>query len=323
MNIKFISYLCLFLHSMFLHAGFATGTMVKVPGGYELIENLQPGDIVYSVMPSGNVCLNKIKRTTNYFLPNGIGIILNDDFIIAAPQQKWYLPQSNAWEKTKHLAKNYALLSGANNIEYIQNIIRFEQEIEFFDIQLDNTHTFCVSSYDIVVHNFPLCFIGFSIAWGAGSAVFEGLYFGICIAGWWLGTKLLRGGDNASDNKKLKFTPFISSPGGSPDPNDDDWKKQNPNGLYVESPKHHPNSRGAIGRSPKNGQTALNRSVLMDEGPSRVAIEDNHFVVLRQTSSRVYHGYIVEEFTNLPRAAQKSLYHAKLVRCITKGKIIK
>lgn len=55
--------------------------------------------------------------------------------------------------------------------------------------------------------------------------------------------------------------------------------------------------------------SALNRSILIDKGPARIAIEDNHFVMLQETSPEVYHGYIVEEFKNLPRKAKESLFY--------------
>ncbi len=112
-------------------------------------------------------------------------------------------------------------------------------------------------------------------------------------------------------------------PNGSPDPNDPEWKRNNPYGRYEESPKHHPNTRNGIGKPPCDGQAALNRSILVDQGPARIAIEGNRFVIFRQTSPHVFHGYIVEEFKTLHQIEREALFYAKLIRHIAKGGIIK
>ncbi|MCX5923079.1 MAG: polymorphic toxin-type HINT domain-containing protein [Candidatus Dependentiae bacterium] len=298
--------------------GFAAGTMVKTPFGYTSIEQLQSGNIVYSIAKSGDCCLSKVKKTTSYFLSRAILISVGDDAIIAAPQQKFYDPEKQIWCKAKHLQKSMPLLSGHKDIVTIDDIEFLDGEIEFFDVQLDNQHTFFIGTQDIVVHNFPPFFIGFSIAFGGGVS-FEGLYCGICIAGWWLGTQLLKRG------KSEKYNPTFSvgsSPAfaGGPDPEDEDeWTY----GRYKESPKHHPNARNGIGKPPRKGQAALNKSIQIKNGPDRIAIEDNHFVVLRQTSNRVFHGYIIEEFKSLRRPEREALFYAKLVRHIANGGIIK
>jgi hypothetical protein len=219
--LKSLLFLIFLFFSTSLLPGFAVGTIVKIPGGYTFIELLQPGDIIYSITKSGDCCLNKVKKTTSYFLSKAVSVSIGDDVIIAAPQQKFYDPESNVWRKAKHLKKSMPLLSGHKNIVTIDEIIFFDGEIEFFDIQLDDQHTFFIGAQNIVVHNFPPFFIGFSIAFGGGIS-FEGIYLGICIAGWWLGTKLLKRGNGEKHNPKFSMS---SSPAyaGGPDPEDDDW----------------------------------------------------------------------------------------------------
>ena len=292
--------------------------MVKVPGGYKRIDQLQSGNVIYSIAKSGDCCLSKIKRTTSYFLPKVVLISVGDDVITVAPQQKLYDSEKHAWCKAKRLQKSMSLLSGYKKIVTIDKIQFLDQEIEFFDIRLEDEHTFFVSTQDIVVHNIPPFFIGCSIAFGGGVS-FEGVYLGVCIAGWWLGTKLLKRGHD--EKHTLKFS-IGSSPAlaGGPDPDDEDWW---PHGRYEESPKHHPNARNGIGKPPREGQVALNRSIQIKNGPDRIAIEDNNFVILRQTSPRVFHGYIVEEFKILKQAEREALFYAKLVRHIANGGIIK
>lgn len=296
-------------HFIFFHevdAGFAAGTMVKVPGGYELIENLKSGSLVCTITADGNAQINRVQSAISYFLHRGILFIFEDDYIVAAPQQKYFLPLSNQWKKSKKIEPFDLLLSGTNNTKQILEIIVLDQEIEFFDIRLEDTHTFCVSTHDIVVHNFPLCFIGFSIAWGTGTLAFEGLYCGICLAGLWLGTKLLKGSGYNSDSNRLQIKLFVSS--GAPGPDDDDeWKKKHPHGRYVESPKHHPNARGNVSKPPRDGQAALDSSFEVVGKDYRISVQDGKIIQLMQQRINEYHGYIVEEWHILSRETKMAL----------------
>lgn len=294
----------IFFHE--IHTGFAAGTMVKVPNGYELIECLKLGSLVCSVTADGNAKLSRVQSITSYFLRRGIVFVFENDFIVAAPQQKYFLPLSDQWKKSKKIELTDLLLSGTNQTQKIEDIVVLNQEIEFFDIRLDGVHTFCVSTHDIVVHNFPLCFVGFSIAWGLGSVTFEGLYCGICLAGFWLGTKLLKGGQHNSGGKKWKIQPIIS--GGSPGPDDDDeWQKKHPHGRYVESPKHHQNARGNVGKPPRDGQTALDSSLEVAEKYYRIAVQDGEIIRLMKDGPNTYHGYIVENWNEVKQVARDAL----------------
>ena len=218
--LKFSFLLHFFLFSAQLFPGFASGTLIKVPGGYQDIDQLQPGDIVYSITKSGNSCLSKVQKTTSYFLPQLVLILVGDDVVAVAPQQKFYDPEKANWVKAKHLRKSMPLLSGFKNIATIKDIEKLDCEVEFFDIRLEDEHTFLIGCQNIVVHNFPPFFIGFSIACGGGIS-FEGVYFGMCLAGWWLGTKLLKYGDSKKYKPQFSVgsTPTFA---GAPDP-DDDW----------------------------------------------------------------------------------------------------
>ena len=315
-------FLSLLFFSINLWPGFAAGTKVKTPDGYTFIEQLQPGSIVYSITQSGDCCLSKVKKTTSYFLFRFVAISVGDDVIVAAPQQKFYDSEKNIWRKAKHLQETTFLLSGHKKIVTIDDIQCVDAEIEFFDIQLDDEHTFFVCTQDIVVHNFPPFFVGFSIAFGGGVS-FEGLYCGMCIAGWWLGTKLLKGG------KGEKYKPSFSvssSPdyAGGPDPEDEDeWNKKHPHGRYEESPKHHQNSLERIGKPPRDGQSALDISVETKNSSQRVAIQDNQFVILKRTSDGVYHGYVIENFDSLTQKLKEAFYYGDLIDSIKSGRIKK
>jgi hypothetical protein len=53
----------------------------------------------------------------------------------------------------------------------------------------------------------------------------------------------------------------------------------------------------------------------------RVGIENGNFVRFNEHCPNKYHGYIIEKFQDLDRAAKNALYNAGLIRDITKGKI--
>lgn len=133
----------------------------------------------------------------------------------------------------------------------------------------------------------------------------------------------------------IKATKEQSSGGGggnNPNDPDDKNKKENsnkfepvkhPNGEYENNPKHHQNSKGDIGKPPRDGQAALDSSIeVPGKERARVTIEDKKFVMLKQHSPGKWHGYIVENFKNLPQKAQNVL--SKAGRCDHKsGRIIK
>ncbi|MBI2352852.1 hypothetical protein HYV11_01245 [Candidatus Dependentiae bacterium] len=105
------------------------------------------------------------------------------------------------------------------------------------------------------------------------------------------------------------------------DDKDDEFEKKHPNGRYQESPKHHQNSSENIGKPPRNGQAALDSSIEVMGKNYRVAIQDGKVVILMKTSSKVYHGYIVEKFKDLPRQVKNALWGHDLIRSIQSGKI--
>lgn len=197
-----------------LFAGFAAGTLVKTPKGYQTIENINVGDWIYSVTPHKTFKLSQVTHTTSYGLPHAIKII-------TAPKQKIYLPHEQKWISTKKIQAYHHLATAQNTITQNFKIVQQKEVTHFFDIRLHDIHTFCVGTDEIVVHNFPLFFIGFTIAWGTGTIVLDGIYCGICIAGLWFGTKLLKHNNSDNSNKKFQIQPFISPPN-TPDP-DDDW----------------------------------------------------------------------------------------------------
>lgn len=178
------------------YSGFVAGTLVKVPDGYEPIEILVPGSMVYSLDKQGHVCFSKVKKIISYKCCRAVVFQLQDVEIVTVPFQKYYI--SNFWQDAKDITIDTKLSSLIGAEISINSIQTCEQEVEFFDIQLEDVHTFCVTRHDIVVHNFPPVFIGIAFSVGGG-ITFEGIQFGICVIGIWLGTKFLKKSEGQDD----------------------------------------------------------------------------------------------------------------------------
>jgi hypothetical protein len=74
--------------------------------------------------------------------------------------------------------------------------------------------------------------------------------------------------------------------------------KKNPHGVYKDAEYHHHNStgngKGGKSTAPKNGQQALNNSIkISGGGTGRIGVSEGQIVVLSQTMTGVFHGYVV------------------------------
>lgn len=122
--------------------------------------------------------------------------------------------------------------------------------------------------------------------------------------------------ENNSANKQSDRQQKSASSGSqqpSKDPDDKDKKKNEPNGRYEDAPYHHKNSKGKKSPAPKDGQKALDNSVQIKEtSPHRVSVSGDEFIVLKQTSKGLYHGYS-SSWENLEFEMQKALINAGLV----------
>ena len=95
--------------------------------------------------------------------------------------------------------------------------------------------------------------------------------------------------------------------------------------VYKDAGYHHENSNGEKGRSPKNGQEMLNKSIIFKATtPARTAVDtaNDEIVLLYETGkgTNVFHGFI-ESWGGLTEQMKTALIRAGLVT--KKGKIIK
>lgn len=121
--------------------------------------------------------------------------------------------------------------------------------------------------------------------------------------------------DKNKNNKRRKGT--LPPPLGSKKNSD---TKSGPNGKYEDASYHHKNSSGNKSPSPKDGQSALDNSVTINEDSSRrVGVSEGEYVVLTKTSEGQYHGH-TRSWNDLRPEMQRALKKANLVK--PSGKII-
>jgi len=286
---------------------------------YEPIQDLVVGSTVCSLDQQGNTQISQVKRAWSYVSPEATIFKLQDDVIVSARYQKYYIPSFSFWLNTQQITADTKLCSLSFEEVDIKNVAELHGEVELFDIELEDIHTFFVTKQDIVVHNFPAFVIGISFAFGGG-VTFEGIKAGLCIAGVWLGTKILKKEKDSTDSD-LDIQVTMSC-GGSPDPDDEDRYKKL---IYEDASYHHQNSRGVKSPSPKNGQRALDSSISVTVKGSlsyetRIGIEGKNFVVFMEHEPGRFHGHI-RSWGELTPPMKNTLYDAGIVKNIKTGRL--
>jgi RHS repeat-associated protein len=85
---------------------------------------------------------------------------------------------------------------------------------------------------------------------------------------------------------------------------------------YESNPKHGPVAKGDVSPEPTNPQKTLENSIpIKDTSTARVGVDPStgEYVMFRETSSGVYHGYATTNFNDLPNEAKAALQNAGLV----------
>jgi hypothetical protein len=218
-----ILFLLLSINEIFAE-GFASETLVKTAIGYTNIDKLQVGDKVLCYNPEGLLVERPIIYTTQKNSEQYIQILIGDQLIKTAYDQKFYLPQENTWIEAQHIAISHTLLKNYPNFFPIITLHQVHQPTTLYMIAVADYHNFCVSTLDIQVHNFlPAIFFGLSWAFGGG-IVFTGASVAAIATG--LGVGIAMSKKNGSDNAEIKFGSSANCMKGIGGPDDDDNENQ-------------------------------------------------------------------------------------------------
>ncbi|HEV2916353.1 MAG TPA: polymorphic toxin-type HINT domain-containing protein [Candidatus Babeliales bacterium] len=291
----YFNILILILYSnLQLHAeGFLAGMLIRTPAGYTTIENLIIGNHVVSIEHNATYTAYPIHYIAQYYVDRYMQIYVQDTCIAVAPDQLFYLPREDLWVTAADLTTKHIIGNADANfpITYIEII---EKPTTVYALSIAQSHTYCVSPYNIQVHNiFPAVVLGLSWAFGLGSIEFTGASVGLAALGAFFGIKACK------NKKKTDIVPTIQSAANCNGPkrpkkkNNDDEFDDHPHGTYEDAEYHHKNSNGHKSRAPKNGQQALDNSIEVGgESHSRVAVQDGEIVILNRTANGLYHGHV-------------------------------
>lgn len=161
----------------FCDEGFLAGTLIKTADDYQLIEKLSVGDLILSVDSEGQIVKSKIAKIQKTKAKSFVLINLDTQILLAAVGQKFYLPESKAWEKAKDLSLASQLLAGNERLA-AKSLQLVEHPTEVFAISLDENHNFFATKSDVLVHNVLPFSIGIYCAFGGGSAKLLGVSVG-------------------------------------------------------------------------------------------------------------------------------------------------
>ncbi|HEU4835621.1 MAG TPA: polymorphic toxin-type HINT domain-containing protein [Pyrinomonadaceae bacterium] len=132
---------------------FVAGTLVQTAGGCKVIEDLVPGDEVVSLdVISGDQQRQKVARTFVRTVPVVIEIGLSGEVITCSPEHPFWV-KDRGWRKAGALATGTELVRLDGEDASVQAIERREGTFDVFNIEVDGSHTYCVSDLGILVHN--------------------------------------------------------------------------------------------------------------------------------------------------------------------------
>lgn len=184
-----LGFLILFFSATTL-PGFVGETLVKTPSGYVEIAQLKVDDEVFGINKYGKVSITTITHTISYDSNQFMVVAINQEEIIVARGQKFFLPLKDVWRKAKKLHEKDVVLAAFYESLTVQKLQTLHEPVTFYEIRLKHDHAFLITSSDIIVHNYPLFNIGVLLVCGGGKIAVEAIWAGVCLFGWWLGSKM-------------------------------------------------------------------------------------------------------------------------------------
>ena len=213
--------------------GFLAGTMVKIPDGYERIEEIYIGDRV--------VCLdnekNNVESIVTYVGKNCVDkyvlVRYTDECIEAACDQLFLNEENNSW-------------IDALSLQDSEVINRSKADV--YQISVAHYHNYFVTKKDICVHNFlpPLVAV-LSVAFGLGSVELTSIGVGLAGLGVFLGYRWHKKAEKndevalsiefccEQDRKDIYYTKDAQAPG-KPTENDGFYPPKRWDGKKVKNP---------------------------------------------------------------------------------------
>ncbi|HLC06889.1 MAG TPA: polymorphic toxin-type HINT domain-containing protein [Candidatus Babeliales bacterium] len=296
--------MCLLFVGQFQAEGFVAGIVIHTQQGDVPIEQLCNGECV--IFNDGNKFLSyEIADVTSNIVDYCIKITAQDVVVCVAPDQKLYVLGKN-WVRADELILSDMLLCSNKKVLSLNAINVIHEQCKMYALSVQESHLYCVTPYGIIVHNAEpigttvvttLAFICPPAA--AAVAIGEILALGAIGFGAYLIHK-----KSKQENQQNRYPINTGDPGNCPyggkPPKHEDDKDEHPNGIYEDAGYHHFNSYGKKSPCPNNGQKCLDKSFPIGKKiTGRISIEDGKFVVLRQSATGKFHGYVIDSWKEL------------------------
>jgi len=196
--------------------GFATGTLVKVPDGYQKIEDLRVGDCVLCCDEKQNFAERPVVFLAKRVIERYVSVCVGDEYVHVACDQRFYSEKNDTWITASDLEKCDTF--GQHTVAAISLV---EKSVDVYLIGVAEYHNFFVTTADICAHNFfPPLVLAITAVFGFGTIEIAGVSFGLAGLGTFLGYQW---------HKKSKKHNIVMQPqlyGGGMEPEDPENEKK-------------------------------------------------------------------------------------------------
>lgn len=132
---------------------FPAGTLIAVAQGYEKIENLRIGNLVWSWDEQAeNLVLSPVEMTQKSYTHNLVHFRIGSERISATPEHPFLVGQQ--WKEAAELKNGDAITRSDGGIMVVNDV---EHELcertEVFNIEVGSTHNYLVGQWMILAHN--------------------------------------------------------------------------------------------------------------------------------------------------------------------------
>ncbi|HEY0762426.1 MAG TPA: RHS repeat-associated core domain-containing protein [Pyrinomonadaceae bacterium] len=138
---------------------FVAGTLVQTSQGEKRIEEVHPGDVVFSLDPQQQNASSdlspepqNVTRTFVRTAPVVVDIHVGNQTITATPEHPFWVIGAG-WTAAGELRRGSALLTKDGVIVHIDYVDRRKGLFQVYNFEVSNAHTYYVSSLGVLVHN--------------------------------------------------------------------------------------------------------------------------------------------------------------------------
>ena len=157
-------------------ACFVAGTKIQTPDGEVNIEDIQAGDQVFACnVDTGEVGVKEVKQTFVREVNILVHVFVGEEEIITTTNHPFYVV-GRGFVKAEDLRIGYTLLQLDGSTEKISRIVveNLGAPVKVYNFEVEDWHTYYVSSMEIMVHN--MCANTNGVIWNNGWRTSDGKF---------------------------------------------------------------------------------------------------------------------------------------------------